>query len=176
MLRECTLFAPVFGCSWSLSSFYSLERFCLSSFRSPRSLASLTSNIVVALLICTGPFLPHGFSIPTWDFEPLPRCPSCWYSALLQHSSLCRFIQLAVLSIPLSVDKSGASSFSFLWWATMFGNRIIEPGIFRIPERLFFSSFLYLLASINPRLLNLFEAISIPPLPELSQKDNSHPS
>jgi hypothetical protein len=33
-----------------------------------------------------------------------------------------------------------------------------------------------LLASINPRLLNLFEAISIPPLPELSQKDNSHPS
>lgn len=48
MLHECTSFAPVFGCPRPLSSFSSLERVCLSILRSPRSLASLMSNAVVA--------------------------------------------------------------------------------------------------------------------------------
>jgi hypothetical protein len=114
----------------------------------------LCPTLLLHLSICTGPFFPHGFPISTWDFEPLPRCPSCWYSALRQHSPLCCFIQLAVLSATLSVDKSGTSSFPFLW-ATMFERRILEPGLCWIPERLFCLQFLVFVGQYKTKSLEL---------------------
>ena len=44
------------------------------------------------------PFLPHGLPISTRTVSP-----SCWFSALFQHSSLCCSTQLAVFSVLCSV-------------------------------------------------------------------------
>jgi hypothetical protein len=85
---------------------------------------------------------------PLENCEPLPRCPPCWFSAFLQHCSVCLSvccsIQLAVFSVPSSTDKFGVSFFLSLW-ATMFGRCIIVPGIRRNQRGLFISSFWNLL-------------------------------
>ena len=65
-------------------------------------LPNLTSHTDVACahlrwsILATWP--PH-FHL---NCEPLTRCPSCWFSALPQHSSLCCSIQLAVFSVSCS--------------------------------------------------------------------------
>ena len=80
--------------------------------------------------VCTAPFLIYGLPISTLDCKPLLRCPSCWFSSLFHHYSLCCSKQLAVFSVPPSAKKTGVS-FSFSW-VTMFGRRIIEPAVRRI--------------------------------------------
>lgn len=75
-------------------------------------------------IVCP-PTLAHSchMASPPPVCEP-PWCPSSWFSALFQLSSTCRFIQLAVFSLPSSADKFWTSS-SPSSYATLFGRRII---------------------------------------------------
>jgi hypothetical protein len=73
--------------------------------------------------------------ISTWNCEPLPRCPSLWFSLLFQHSSLCRSYNMQYSSFHLPL-KFGASSFPSLW-VTMFERRTIGREIRRIFGRLY---------------------------------------
>jgi hypothetical protein len=59
---------------------------------------------------CAGPFLLHGLPITTWDCEPLPRCPSCWFSFLFHHSSLSHHTTCSIIR----------SIFRWQVWSTIF--------------------------------------------------------
>lgn len=130
MLCDCTPFAPEF---WLfLTTVLLLTLLNVSAHRffgRPALLLPLpTPHVSAACAHLRWSVTTHGLPISTSDCEPLPRCPSCWLSALLQYSSLGRSIQLSVLSVPSSADMFGLSSVPSPW-ATMFGRRIIWPGI-----------------------------------------------
>jgi len=122
LMLVSTTFAPVSGCPWPLSSWYSLVRVCHWIFGQPL-LHVLASHIDVSCahqrwpILATWPLHRQSNSEPPW-------CPSSWFSALFQLSSTCRFIQLAVFSLPSSADKFWTSS-SPSSYATLFGRRII---------------------------------------------------
>jgi len=114
MLRESTLFPPVFGCSWTLPSCYPVERVCPSVLRSPSS-PFLHSYVPHWYSLCLSA-LVHSYHMPppfppfTCGCEPQPRCPSYWFPDVLRHTSFCRSIQLAVFSVQISASNFGISS------------------------------------------------------------------
>ena len=139
MLFASTPLAPICGCWWPLISCFSLEHACPSGLRSPSSFAC---SWVPQWSVCPHALLHscHMASpISIWDCQPLPRCPSYWFSALYQHSSLCPSIRNAVFSVPLSADKFRASLFP-PERVTVLGHCIKGPGICEIPGRLYLSS------------------------------------
>jgi hypothetical protein len=101
----------------------------------------------------------HKFSpIPTWECERLPRCHSCWFSAFLQHSSLCRSKQLAVFSVPICWQFAASSCPPS---ATMFGRHTIRQNKHNCRTTSFISSFWYFSVNTKYRLLSLFQSITI---------------
>jgi hypothetical protein len=120
MLRECNPFAPVFGCSWPLSSFYSLERVCLWSLRSPHFLLVLCPTLMWRLPICTGPSCHMAFP---FTLEILNHC----YDVLrigtllyvrIRHSVASYNLQYYLLHFPLTSLEHPLFLFvSDLFWA-----------------------------------------------------------
>ena len=127
--------------------------------------------------ICASPFLPHGLPISTSDCEPLSRCPSCWFS----HISACGTLPLhTTRSILRSIFRrqvwSIFVSFSVTDHVWVPYNRTGNTQDYR--TSFFISSFWNLSASINPRLLKVFQAIPILffiSFPELFRNDISCP-
>jgi len=112
-LPSVPLFPPIFGFSWPLSSWTRLPLgLSVASLRPPHWCRVCPSALVHSSHMAS-PFPP--------DNKRLPRCPSCWFCALLYHSSRWLSPLPAVLYIPSSADKFGASCFPSRW-ATTFGH------------------------------------------------------
>ena len=161
MLCECSPFAPSFDCSWSLSSYYPLERVCPSVLRSPSSRfaysyaplwCSLCPSALVHSYHMVSPF-PLETAAATVSFTLI----LCLTSALVTPSLHTNF------SILRSIFRWQVWTIicSFPWsdrvWApyNKTGN---SPGFH---DGYFVSRFWNLSAIINCKLLNLFQAIPI---------------
>jgi len=133
ILCVSTPYAPVFGCSWPMSSCCSLERVCrrvcvrpVFLLPSPTSHSDVACDYLRRSILATWP--PH-FHV---SYRPLPRYSSSWSSAC------CRCRQYAVSFVPSSPDSCGATSFTSPS-VTMFGYLTTGPGIRRLLGRLYVS-------------------------------------
>jgi hypothetical protein len=114
---------------------------------------------------CVGPFLSQDLLISTGHCQLLSRCPSSWFSS---SSNIRRCFTPTCSILP--------SNCRWQSWSVLF---LLREWPFRTPHNrqksrasLFLSSFWNPSAKINPRLLNLFQAIYILfliPFPELSR-------
>jgi hypothetical protein len=73
----------------------------------------LFSHPTLMLIAWSDPFLPHGLPRSTYECEALSRCPSCWFFALFQRSSLCRSPQHVEFSFPTSANRTIISEDEF---------------------------------------------------------------
>lgn len=137
-----------------------LSWMCLSSLRSPRPFAIHVPHwcgvCPSALVHSCHMAFPFPLQILNYCYDVL--CVGTLFYVRIRHSVASYNLQYYLLHFPLTSLEH--SLFLFLW-ATMFGRRILDTLIRRDSRTAFFvSSFRYLLASINPRLLNLFQAIA----------------
>jgi hypothetical protein len=111
---ECCIYS-IHSCFWQfwlLSSCYSFTRVCPSGLRSPIFLFAYSyvphwPSLCPSALVHSNHMAFPPLTISTWNCDPLPRCPSLWFSLLFQHSSLCRSynMQYSSFHLPLASLK-----------------------------------------------------------------------
>ena len=173
-LSVYTPFAPGFGCSWPMSSCFSLERVCHGVFGFP----------VLPLPTFT-PKIDAACARLRWSVAfPLPLEVASHYHDVLFVCSLPYFI----IRHTVSTHSMQYSPFHFRWhvwsiffpssWAIMFGHRTKGPGKHRIPENLSVSLVSGICRPVKTRPLNFLQATAILfyiYFPELSRNEIFRP-